>query len=54
MRYKALTIVGHAHRKALMETAILALVAVLFLNPAPPCTLVVLQFETNGSPEEPL
>lgn len=45
---------GHAHCKALAETAVLTFVAVLFLDLAVAFTLVVLQFESNGSPEEPL
>lgn len=45
---------GHAHCKALAETAVLTFVAVLFLDLAVAFALAVLQFESNGSPEEPL
>lgn len=37
-----LTIVGHAHCQALLEAAVLALVAVLFLDLAATLTLVIL------------
>lgn len=45
---------GHAHCKALAETAVLTFVAVFSLDLAVAFALVVLQFESNGSPEEPL
>lgn len=38
----ALTIVGHAHSEALVETAVLAFVPVLFLDLTVALTLVVL------------
>ena len=45
---------GHAHRQALLEAAVLALVSVLLLDLAVPFTLFILQLEANGSPEETL
>lgn len=45
---------GHAHCKALAETAVLTFVSVLLLDLAVAFALVVLQFESNGSPEEAL
>ena len=49
-----LTVVGHAHRQALLEAAVLALVAVLFLDLAAALTLVILQLQTDGPPEKTL
>jgi len=46
--------VGHAHCKALAETAVLTFVSVLLLDLAFAFALVVLQFESDGSPEEAL
>lgn len=45
---------GHAHRQALLEAAVLALVAVLLLDLAAALALVVLQFETDGAPKKTL
>lgn len=45
---------GHAHGKALMKTAVLALVPVLFLDLTVALTLVILQLQANGSSEEAL
>lgn len=45
---------GHAHSEALVETAVLALVPVLFLNLTVTLTLVVFQLEAYGSSEEAL
>lgn len=45
---------GHAHRQALLEAAVLALVAVLFLDLAAALALVVLQLQTDGPPEKTL
>lgn len=49
-----LTVVGHAHRQALVESAVLALVAVFLLDLALEVTLVVLQLQPDGPPEETL
>lgn len=51
---KPLTVVRHAHRETLVEPAVLALVAILLLDFAVVFALVVLQLETDGSPEETL
>ena len=45
---------GHPNRKALVETAVLALVSVLLLDLAAPLTLVVDQLQPDRPPEEPL
>lgn len=45
---------GHAHSEALVEAAVLALVAVLLLDFAVALTLVVLQLQPDGPPEEAL
>ena len=45
---------GHPDRKALVETTVLALITVLFLNLAAAVTLVIGQLQTDGSPEETL
>lgn len=50
----SLTVVGHAHGEALVEAAVLALVAVLLLDFAVAFTLVVLQLQPDGPPEETL
>lgn len=52
--HRALTVVGHAHSEALVETAVLALVPVLFLDLTVALALVVLQLQAYGSPEEAL
>ena len=49
-----LTVVGHAHRQALLEAAVLALVAVLLLDLAAALTLVILQLQTDGPPKKTL
>lgn len=49
-----LTIVRHPHRKALLEAAILALVAVLLLDLAVALTLVIVQLQADSSSEETL
>lgn len=49
-----LTVVGHSHRQALLEAAVLALVAVLFLDLAATLALVVLQLQTDRPPKETL
>lgn len=54
MKASGRTVVGHAHREALVESAVLALVAVLLLDLAVTFTLVVLQLESDGPPEETL
>lgn len=43
VKVSGLTIVGHAHREALVESAVLALVAVLLLDFAIAFALVILQ-----------
>ena len=53
-RPAGLTVVGHAHRQALLEAAVLALVAVLLLDLAAALALVVLQLQTDGPPEKTL
>lgn len=45
---------GHAHGEALVESAVLALVAVLLLDLAVPLALVILQLKAYGSSEEAL
>lgn len=45
---------GHPDRKALVETTILALIPVLFLNFAAAVTFVIGQLQPDGSPEETL
>lgn len=45
---------GHARREALVEAAVLALVAVLLLDFAVAFTLIVLQLQPDGPPEETL
>ena len=52
--WAVLTVVRHAHWEALLEAAVLALVAVLLLNLAAAFALVVLQLQANGPPEKPL
>lgn len=52
--HKALTVVGHAHGEALVETAVLALVPVLFLDLTVALTFVIFQLQAYGSPEEAL
>lgn len=49
-----LTVVGHAHRQALLEAAVLALVAILLLDLAATLTLVILQLQTDGPTEKTL
>lgn len=49
-----LTIVRHPHRQALLEAAVLALVAVLLLDLAAALTLVVVQLQADGPSEETL
>lgn len=49
-----LTVVGHAHGQALLEAAVLAFVAVLFLDFAAALTPVVLQLQADGPPKETL
>ena len=53
-RSAGLTIVGHAHCQALLEAAVLALVAVLFLDFAAAFALVILQLQTDSPPKKPL
>lgn len=53
-REEALTVVGHAHRQALLKATVLALVPVLLLDLTAAFTLVVLQFKANGPAEETL
>jgi len=48
------TIVGHAHRQALLKATVLALVSVPLLDLTAAFTLVILQFEANGPTEETL
>jgi len=45
---------GHPDRKALVETTVLALIPVLFLNLAAAVTFVIGQLQPDGSPEETL
>lgn len=45
---------GHAHREALVESAVLALVSVLLLDFAVPLTLIILQLQPDGPPKETL
>lgn len=45
---------GHAHSEALVESAVLALVAVLLLDFAAALALIVLQLQPDGPPEEAL
>lgn len=45
---------GHAHIQALVESAVLALVAVFLLDLALEVALVVLQLQPDGPPEETL
>jgi hypothetical protein len=49
-----LTIVGHAHRQALLEAAVLALVPVLLQDLTSAFTLVIFQLEADGPPKETL
>lgn len=49
-----LTVVGHAHWQALLETAVLALVAVLLLDLAAALALVVLELQADGPPKKTL
>lgn len=51
---RTLTVVGHAHGEALVETAVLALVPVLFLDFTVAHAFVVLQLQAYGSPEKAL
>ncbi len=53
-RPAGLTVVGHSHRQALLEAAVLALVAVLLLDLAAALALVVLQLQTDGPPKKTL
>lgn len=48
------TIVRHAHREALVESAVLALVAVLLLDFAFVFALIILQLQPDGPSEETL
>lgn len=50
----ALTVVRHAQGQALLEAAVLALVAVLFLDLAAPLALLVFQLHADRSAEEAL
>lgn len=52
--FVTLTIVGHAHRQALLKATVLALVSVPLLDLTAAFTLVVLQFEANGPAEKTL
>lgn len=52
--HRALTIVRHAHGKALVETTVLALIPVLFLDLTVALTFVILQLQAYGSSEEAL
>lgn len=54
MRVSRLTIVGHANSEAFVESAVLALVAVLLLDFTVALTLIILQLQPDGPPEEPL
>lgn len=45
---------GHPHRQALLEAAVLALVAVLLLDLAAAFALVVVQLEADSPSEEAL
>lgn len=45
---------GHAHRQALLEAAVLALVAVFLLDLAAALTSVIFQLQTDGPPKKPL
>lgn len=54
VKIEGLTVVGHAHCEALVEAAVLALVAVLLLDLAVALALVVLQLQPDGPPEEAL
>ena len=49
-----LTVVRHALVETLVEAAVLALIAVLLMDPASELTLLVLQLQADGSPEETL
>ena len=49
-----LTVVRHALAETLVEAAVLALVAVLLVDPASELTLLVLQLQADRSPEETL
>ena len=50
----SLTIVRHAERQALLEAAVLALVAVFLLNLAAPITLLILKLHADCPSEETL
>lgn len=50
----ALTVVGHAERQALLEAAVLTLVAVLLLDLADPIALLVLELHADCPAEEAL
>lgn len=54
LKVKGLTAVRHAHREALVEAAVLALVAILLLDLAVALASVVLQLQPDGPPEETL
>lgn len=54
LKVKGLTAVRHAHREALVEAAVLALVAVLLLDLAAALALVVVQLQADGPSEETL
>lgn len=54
LEVSGLTVVGHAHREALVESAVLALVAVLLLDFAVVFTLIILQLQPDGPSEETL
>lgn len=49
-----LTVVGHAHRQALLEAAVLALVTVFLLDLAAALTLVVFQLQADGPSKKTL
>ena len=49
-----LTVVGHANHEALLEAAVLALVARLFVDATPEITVVVNQLQPNRSSEKTL
>lgn len=51
---EGLTIVGHAHRQALLEATVLALVAILLLDLAAALTLVIFQLQTDGPAKKTL
>lgn len=53
-RPTGLTIVGHAHRQALLEAAVLALVAIFLLDLAAALTSVIFQLQTDGPPKKTL